>query len=204
VAPIYELPFYKSGRGWTRQVLGGWTLVGFFTARTGAPFTVFDTTNSLNASAGNGIPRVVPSTPITSFSAHSPQNVGPNQYTILTLPTANSAPFDPTLGISDFGPFPGNMTGRNMFRGPGAWNFDAAIGKTFALTERLRLEFRAEGFDVFNHHNFYVLQTNLDAANFAGVPIAVTALKGGLGINNVTSTNHDERRFGQFALRLTF
>jgi hypothetical protein len=78
VAPIYELPFYKSGRGWTRQVLGGWTLVGFFTARTGAPFTVFDTTNSLNASAGNGIPRVVPSTPITSFSAHSPQNVGPN------------------------------------------------------------------------------------------------------------------------------
>ena len=68
----------------------------------------------------------------------------------------------------------------------------------------MRLEFRAEGFDVFNHHNFYILQTGLDAANFTGGPITVTALKGGLGTNNVTATNHDERRFGQFALRLTF
>ncbi len=102
-----------------------------------------------------------------------------------------------------------------MFRGPGAWNFDAAISKSFALTERFKLEFRAEGFDIFNHHSFYILQTNLDAANFATrdpvtgaviapLPVVVTALKGGLGINNVSATNHDERRFGQFALRLTF
>jgi hypothetical protein len=204
VSPIYELPFFKNGRGITRQALGGWTLVGIFTTRTGTPFSVFDTTNSLNAGAGFGIPRYVPLTPLTSLNAHTPQNVGPNQYTILTLPGANETPFDPTLGISDFGPYPGNMTGRNMFRGPGAWNFDAAITKSFALTERLKLEFRAEGFDVFNHHNFYTLQTNLDAANFPGAPITVSALKGGLGINNVTGTNHDERRFGQFALRLTF
>ena len=204
VSPIYEIPFFKNGTGIKRQALGGWTLVGVFTARTGTPFSVFDTTDSLNAGAGYGIPRYLPLTPITSFSAHTPQNVGPNQYTILTLPAANETPFDPTLGISDFGPYPANMTGRNMFRGPGAWNFDAAITKSFALTERVRLEFRAEGFDVFNHHNFYVLETNLDAANFAGVPITVSALKGGLGTNNVTGTNHDERRFGQFALRLTF
>ena len=204
VAPIYELPFYKNGRGWTRQVLGGWTVVGIFTARTGVPFSVFDTTNSLNAGAGYGIPRYVPTAPITSTSAHTPQNVGPNQYTILTLPTANETPFNPVLKISDFGPYPGNMTGRNMFRGLGAWNLDAAVTKSFALTERFKLEFRAEGFDVFNHHNFYTLETNLDAANFTGAPITVTALKGGLGTNNVTGTNHDERRFGQFALRLLF
>jgi hypothetical protein len=127
------------------------------------------------------------------------------------LPAANTTAFRPDLasknfpnGISDFGPFPGNMTGRNMFRGPGAWNLDAAVVKSFALTERFRLEFRAEGFDIFNHHNFYILQTNLDANNFTGLPITVTALKGGLGINNVTGVNHDERRFGQFALRLIF
>jgi outer membrane receptor protein involved in Fe transport len=217
VAPIYEIPYFKSGRDWKRQVLGGWTLVGIFIARTGTPFTVFDTTNSLNAGTGNGIPRLVPSTPITSFSSHSPVQTGPNQFTILTLPTANETPFNPVLknaafpnGISDFGPFPPNMTGRNMFRGPGAWNFDAAVVKSFALTERLRLEFRAEGFDIFNHHNFYTLQTNLDAANFTApvthalLPINVIALKGGLGTNNVTAINHDERRFGQFALRLAF
>jgi Carboxypeptidase regulatory-like domain/TonB-dependent Receptor Plug Domain len=210
VAPIYAIPYFRTGRDWKRQALGGWTLVGIFIARTGTPFSVFDTTNSLNANAGVGIPRVVPSTPITSFNSHSPIQVGPNQYTILSLPAANETPFNPVLGISDFGPYPANMTGRNMFRGPGAWNFDAAVVKSFALTERFRLEFRAEGYDIFNHHNFYTLQTNLDAANFTAVvthtplPINVTAFKGGLGTNNVTQVNHDERRFGQFALRLMF
>jgi hypothetical protein len=131
--------------------------------------------------------------------------MAPNDYTVLNLPAGNSFPFNSTLGVSDFGPFPATMTTRNAFRGLGAWNFDAAITKSFALTERLRLEFRAEGFNIFNHHNFYILQTGLDVANFISQqPIQVLALKGGLGTNNVSATNHDERRFGQFALRLTF
>jgi len=223
VTPIYNIPFFRDRRGVTHQVLGGWSVVGIFIARTGTPFSIFDTTNSANAAAGNGIPRYVPSTgSVPRTSTGTPVNVGPNQYTVLTLPAANPAPFDPTLkngahptGISDFGPFPADMTGRNMFRGPGAWNFDMAVAKSFAITERFRLEFRAEAFDIFNHHNFYILGTNLDASNFAikdpitnaiitPLPVPVTALKGGLGINNVTATNHDERRFGQFALRLMF
>jgi outer membrane receptor protein involved in Fe transport len=204
VSPIYELPWLKNGRDWKHQVGGGWTLVGIFTARTGVPFSIYDTTNSLNAGSGTGIPRYVPSTPIVSTNTGTPVNTAPNNYRLLTLPAANEAVFNPTLGISDFGPFPANMTGRNAFRGPGAWNFDAAVTKSFTLTERFKLEFRAEGFDVFNHHNFYVNALTLDAANFKGAPITVTALKGGLGTNNVSGTNHDERRFGQFALRLTF
>jgi hypothetical protein len=216
VSPIWEIPWFKNGTGWKRQTAGGWTLVGVFTARTGVPFSVFDTTNSLNANAGYGIPRYVPSSPITNHNAGTPaQQTDPNtglpinQFTILTLPVPNSAPFTTSLGgfpvaVSDFGPFPANMTGRNAFRGPGAWNFDTAITKAFALTERLKLEFRAEGFNIFNHHNFYVNALTLDGASFAGTPLTVTALKGGLGTNNVSGTNHDERRFGQFALRLTF
>jgi outer membrane receptor protein involved in Fe transport len=215
VAPIWEIPWLKNGRDWKHQVAGGWTLVGVFTARTGVPFSVFDTTNSVNAGSGYGIPRYVPSTIIPNSLVNVSRAVQPlpnvNNFNVLTLPAANSAAFDPALasaafpnGISDFGPFPGNMTGRNAFRGPGAWNFDAAVTKDFSLTERLKLQFRAEGFDVLNHHNFYVNELTLNAANFPGAPITVTALKGGLGINNVTGTNHDERRFGQFALRLTF
>jgi hypothetical protein len=106
------------------------------------------------------------------------------------------------------------MTGRNAFRGPGAWNLDASLGKKFKVTERFGLEFRAEGFDVFNHHNLYVnesdlFQNNLPASgSFAGngvigPPLQITALKGGL--NTIAlGGNHDERRFGQFSLRLSF
>ena len=209
VSPIYELPWLKNGRDWKHQIGGGWTLVGVFTVRSGVPFSIFDSISSTNASAGYGIPRYVPTSAITTFNSGTPVNGGPNNpnnYTVLTLPVANSTPFNPVLGISDFGPFPGNMTGRNAFRGLGAWNFDAAVTKSFSLTERFRLEFRAEGFNILNHHNFYVNAGQLDAANFTRPirPITVTTLKGGLGINNVTGTNHDERRFGQFALRLTF
>jgi len=71
-----------------------------------------------------------------------------------------------------------------MFCGPGVLNFDTAVTKQFTLTERLRLEFRAEGLNIFNHHNYYVNALNLDAASFGGGPITVSALKGGLDANN--------------------
>jgi hypothetical protein len=107
------------------------------------------------------------------------------------------------LGISDFGPWPGNMTRRNAFRGPGAWNTDLAVSKTFPITERVGLQFRAEGFDVFNHHNYYVNTTTLYYDGGPATPLDVTELKGGLG-SLATGGNHDERRFGQFALKVTF
>ena len=220
LSPMWTTPWFKSGVGWEGHALGGYTLAGIFTARTGTPFSIFDTTNSLNGPSGYGIPRYVPVSSITSFHTGTPVSggAGTNNFTVLTLPGANFTPFDPALtsathpnGISDFGPFPANMTGRNAFRGPGAWNLDLAVSKSIALTERMKLEFRAEGFDLLNHHNFYVNALNLNAANFGvdqttklPIPIVVNALKGGLGVNNVSGVNHDERRFGQFALRLTF
>lgn len=201
LSPIWQTPWFKGGRGFMSQALGGWNVSGIFTARTGVPFSVFDYTYDLN---GLVVPRLVPATPITQFHTGTPVNVGPNLYNALTIPApANIGPFSPTLGISDFGPFPANMMARNSLRGPGAWNTDAAIQKDFKLTERFGLQFRAEGFDVFNHHNYYVNLTNLAYFSFTTTPLQVTEEKGGLG-NIAEGGNHDERRFGQFSLRLTF
>lgn len=202
LSAIWEEPFFKSSRGFLRQTLGGWTLVPQFTAHTGIPFTISDSTNSLNAGTGPyGIPRYVPTTTISNFSTGSAVGTGPNNFTLLTLPIGNSYTGD--LGVSDFGPYPAAMTARNRFRGPGAWNADFSVSKSFALTERFKLEFRAEGFDIFNHHNFYVNGFNADVANFGGVPVLISGKKGGLG-QLANGGNHDERRFGQFALRLSF
>jgi hypothetical protein len=100
------------------------------------------------------------------------------------------------------------MTGRNAFVGPGAWNFDMSVMKNFRLTERFQLQFRAEAFDVFNHHNMYLNGFVADAALFPGEPVLVEGKKGGLGASALGATgnngNHDERRFGQFALKLVF
>ncbi len=177
VSPIWETPWFKNGKGLKRQLLGGYTFTGVFTARTGVPFSVFDSTASLNAGSQIGIPRYVPSTAISSYQTGGGTLLGPNNYALLTLPPGVSftnpalaytgSPYDSGsnpyyYGISDFGPFPANMTGRNAFRGPGAWNFDLAAAKSFAVSERVKLECRVEAFNLFNHHNMYV---NAAAAN---------------------------------------
>jgi hypothetical protein len=212
MSPIWETPWFKSGKGLLHQLLGGYMFSGIFTARTGVPFSIFDSTNSLNAGDAYGIPRYVPTSPITSASTGAAISGAPgtNNFTVLTLPAANTTGCNPALaspsfpgGICDFGPFFPGMTGRNVFRGPGAWNFDLAASKSFSLTERVKLELRAEGFDIFNHHNLYVNAFNLNVPNFGGGPIIVNALKGGLG-NLAIGGNYDERRFGQFALRVSF
>ena len=44
-----------------------------------------------------------------------------------------------------------NWNARNFFRGPGAWNLDLSLFKSFALTERIKARITADFFNVFNH-----------------------------------------------------
>jgi outer membrane receptor protein involved in Fe transport len=209
VSPIWQTPWFKGRGGLVGEIAGGWTASGIFSARSGTPFSAFDYTYNVNGYTG--VSRIVPSTPITRHKAGHPQQTGANAFQILTIPGANDlAPFNPTLGVSDFGPFPSNMMGRNSLRGPGAWNTDMAVSKRFKIDERVGMTFRAEGFDAFNHHNLYTAQYALDVANTPGTigqPLPVIALKGGLNsfaLGQFPGENHDERRFGQFALKFDF
>jgi hypothetical protein len=211
ISPIWATPWYKSGHSLASEVLGGWTAVGVFTARTGVPFNVYDEDF---VEIGYTIPRVWPSTATAthvSSNPHADGVLGPNSFAGLTVPIpANSTSGNSLLGYSDLGPFPSGMIGRNAFRGPGAWNLDTAVSKTFKVTERVGMEFRAEGFNIFNHHNMYVFTPNLYFCGYAcsptgsaPTPLVVDELKGGLN-NFATGGNHDERRFGQFSLRVSF
>jgi hypothetical protein len=206
VSPIWETPWYKSGRSFQAEALGGWSLVGIFTARTGVPFNVYDYSY---VEIGYTVPRVTLATAPSSYKVSSnpqPDGVlGANSFAGIVLPTpANIGSNNPLLGYSDLGPFPASMTGRNTFRGPGAWNLDSAVSKKFRVTERVGMEFRAEGFNIFNHHNMYTFTPNLYySAGPASTPLTVDELKGGLN-NFATGGNNDERRFGQFSLRVSF
>jgi len=204
---IWTEPYVSSQRGWKGQLLGGWIVTPIFNARSGVPFNVADSTNSLNGTTQGpyGIPRYTPSGPYsTTVGGGVP--ISPNNFTLLTLPRTMN--WTGLLGISDFGPYPADMVRRNAFTGPGAWMFDMSVAKNFKLTERFSLQFRAESFDLFNHHNMYVNGFLADAANFGGGPVLIQGKKGGLGAAALGATgnngNHDERRFGQFALKLLF
>jgi hypothetical protein len=151
-------PYLKVSHGVVKQVGSGWSVSPIFTARTGVPFSVWDSRNALQT-----IPRYVPTGTIFSHTTGGGTNAGANLFNLLNLPPPNSFGNPNLDGISDFGPYPSNMTTRNAFRGPGAWSFDLAVAKIFPINERVNLEFRAEGYDIFNHANMYVLAAGADA-----------------------------------------
>lgn len=210
IAPMYRTAFFANSRNRMAQAFGGWQVTGIYTVRTGTPFSYFDSTNN---NSGYQVARYTPAAGVvpkhTFKSIPSGQDGGgSNTYVIGNLPEAVSwaNPALPSAalpdGISDWGPFPATMVGRNTFRGPGAWTFDAAVSKTFPIHEQINVEFRAEGFNILNHHNLFIQQGLNDVANVgAGVPVPITASKGGIGNNNGAN---DERRFGQFALKINF
>jgi hypothetical protein len=172
VSAIYELPFLRNSTGLARTLLGGWQFAGQFTARSGYPFSVFDCSNG-----GNFCMRVIDSVGIDKNATDGPATGNPNEFTLLDLtpllPKAGSY-VNPKTGNSDFGPYPSNMTERDAFRGPGAWNSNFSLHKRFRFGSHYAAQFRIEFFNVFNHHNMYVLTENADISSFT----TITGYKG--------------------------
>jgi hypothetical protein len=95
---------------------------------------------------------------------------------------------------------------RNSLRGPGLTNLDIALAKTTALTERFKLQFRAEFFNVLNHPEF-AQPTLLDNATNIDDTIQAGASPTSAVFGRITTTGSFRGatpRIGQVALRLTF
>jgi outer membrane receptor protein involved in Fe transport len=90
--------------------------------------------------------------------------------------------------------------GRNQLRGLGSWQQDLALRRDFPLYENLRLQFRVEAFNIFNHPNFGTIQTTLTAANF-GQPTNMLNRQLG-GLNQLYQIGGP--RSLQFAMKLVF
>ena len=69
--------------------------------------------------------------------------------------------------VTEAGNF-GNL-GRNTERGPGFTNLDVSLLKDFILSERTRLQFRAESFNVANHPNFGLPVADIASPNFGRI-----------------------------------
>jgi hypothetical protein len=87
----------------------------------------------------------------------------------------------------------GNL-GRNALSGPGAVNFDTSLFKDFSLTERQKIQFRAEFFNIFNHPQFSNPNAALNNIPFFGQTTSTVSTVEGF---------HTNRQI-QFALRYSF
>jgi len=143
------------------NALDGWQISGVTTFQSGTPFSVLNGGSSTgisvvdNAGVANGAgvgsypdvvgnPRSHLPNGITRFN---PQSVGPLIYD----PAAFVAPRGLTFGDA----------GRNFLNNPHRLDFDMSLFKNFKVSEASNLEFRLEGFNVFNHTQFRIFNPNI-------------------------------------------
>ncbi len=184
VSGIWDVPFAKGTKGVTKHILDGWEIAPIFTARAGTPFTFFDCTDGITACprafAAGDLPRKGSANP-----AQDPNT--PGTFTYLDLGGMFASYTNPITGTTEVGPYPANMIGRNLFRGPGSWNLDMGLYKNFQMNERFRLQFRTEFYNAFNHANAFILGNELDAST-----------------QSVIRSRKDGNRNIQMALKLIF
>jgi len=164
---VYYLPDLKGQNEWVRGVAGGWELAGITQYSSGASLSFYqngiseDTAllanpNDPNAGklaqlvgiGGNGNP---PLRPLLSGEScytglSGSQVLNPGVVTLIGYP---------------IGTYPAGVQGRGFCRGPGYVNTDFSVDKNWRVWgERLRIQFRMDFFNLFNHANFRGDQTN--------------------------------------------
>ncbi len=155
----YELPSPRTDLRAVRAVLGGWQLNTIASVSSGTPFTVYD---SANVSLQGSSPE------ITGFYSSRPDVIAdPNSGPHTAAEWVSRSAFRRLDPLTEAGRF-GNA-GRSIVRGPGISNVDLSLLKTAALSESLRLQFRAECFNIANHANLGLPANDLASPNFGRI-----------------------------------
>jgi hypothetical protein len=183
---VAPLPNIKWGGAYT-SVLRGWSLTNIFSMRSGIPFTPVIGGDPLGLLGSQ--PFAFPNRDVYSRSCTKGHNVNYIDTSCFSFPsTYNYAPGlnGPVLGTSR----------RNTLNGPGFFFWTTGLIKEQAITERLRVQFQAQAFNVSNHTNFAnpaSAQTQLYSVS--GTPSGTAG--------RLTATASQGRQL-QFALKLLF
>jgi hypothetical protein len=158
VSFTYDLPL-KFGNKALNAVLGNWQAGGIITQQSGQPFTVnlnnIDRANNILSLFGGARPNLV-----------GDPNLSDDQQTVDRF--FNTGAF----AAQPFGAL--GTAGRNILEGPGTNNVDFSLLKNIQFTERHRLQFRSEFFNLFNRTNFDFPERicTITPTTLAGAPCA--------------------------------
>jgi hypothetical protein len=189
---IAEVPLgrgkkWLSGGGFVTAIVSGWQLNGLFNSYTGLPFTVSGSSTSLNAPGNSqNADQILPNVATIG-------GVGPGQSWFNPLAYANVTQV--RFGTSGF----------ETLRGPGQIDLDAALFRTFRVTERFHAQFRAQCFNVANTPHF--ANPASGASSLVLNPNGTVNNLGGFTVITSTTGNGREgidQRLFELALRLSF
>jgi hypothetical protein len=171
VSGLYALPFNQN------IFVKGWQMSGNLLVQSGPPWNVINGFDQSGSAVGNQRPNLI--------MPADRAIIGNVDHWV--NPAAFSLPAPGTLG---------NLQ-RDFLWGPGIVNFDYAVIKETPIKEQVRLQFRAEFFNLFNHANFALPNPNAfaQAVNGGGTPNPT--------FGKITATTTSSRQI-QFALKLLF
>ncbi len=180
----WSLPIGKGGMilnsgNLASRIIGGWQLNTIVTLETGTPFTVTAADQSQTGPSHASRASCIGDAFAGATSDRS-KFVGTGAPGFFINPAAFALPAAGTFGTC----------APRSFHGPGVENVDFSVFKSFVFTERARLEFRSEFFNLFNHANFQNPSSSFNPASL-----------GSFGRSFSTIT--DPREI-QFALKLYF
>ncbi|HXK04653.1 MAG TPA: hypothetical protein VMS37_19780, partial [Verrucomicrobiae bacterium] len=137
---VYDLPTLNGKNVIEKAILGGWQISGVTRFMSGSPYGIG------YSITGVGSQNITGSTTEGArvFLLGNPMTGSTNPYNRL-----NSALVAPPIVGSI-----GLESGVNYLTGPGINNWDISVQKEFVVKERLRLQFRADAFNAFNHTQF--------------------------------------------------
>ncbi|MBI1790744.1 MAG: TonB-dependent receptor [Acidobacteria bacterium] len=150
---LYDLPFgngkrFHSSHRWVDTAFGNWQANLILIFQTGLPFTPSLASPVANTGTGSRPNRV---------GDASLPNPALSRWFNTALDTAG-APWA-TPALYTFG-----NSGRGVLRAPGRTNIDFSVFKEFPITERIKLQWRSEFFNLFNHPQFDLPNTSIGAA----------------------------------------
>ena len=186
-------------RGW-RRLFGRWQAAALAGFRSGFPFSVLSTELFIPQSGGlllSNRADFLGQDNDDAFLSNPPQIPGG---VVLLDKSKFRAPADGAIGNAP----------RNAFRGPGFWNVDFALSRSFALSrlgEQGRLQFRAEFFNLFNHTNLGSPEPVLECVRQGGVSCFGEATFGRTGFGSVLPSAAplgDQPRRIQFGVKIYF
>jgi len=129
----------RNASGFLNQLIGNWQIAGIVSGSTGNYFTVTDPFSPTGVDCGGTV----------SFNCARADIIGnPN-----ARPCEAGTFFNTCAFASNSDPTRLGNGGRNATRGPGSQNWDVSLLKTFPLREAVRVEFRADFFNIWNHVN---------------------------------------------------
>jgi hypothetical protein len=189
-----------------RELLQDWAIDTIFAGRSAAPVNV---THSRNLGFGNYLfrPDLVEGIPLYIEDPNAPGGRRFNNQVVVIAgnPRPQVGPFLPPVENRQ-GTLP-----RNFLRGFPVYQLDLAFRRDFRLQERVRLQFRTEVFNIFNHPNFADPNSNLLAGNSlnTGFGFSQSMFGKSLGSGGATGGFNPLYQIGgprsiQFALKLMF